>query len=87
MVDVFKTLQVALKQRRIERVTLDRQIGVLARVLDSLGDTTTRRAGGSKQTAKPSSNKRLPMSAAVRKAVSWRMKQYCAARRMAKQVQ
>ena len=83
MVDVSKTLQVALQQLRAERVKLDRQIAALERAVDGTESTRARRAGAVRKAVAKAGRTRRPMSAAARKAISRRMKQYWAARRKA----
>jgi hypothetical protein len=76
--NVTMTLRQALRQLESERGHIDRQIAALRGALDGLG--AVRRRGRPSPSARPVRRRRR-MSAAVRRALSQRMKAYWAKRR------
>lgn len=78
-VNVGASLQRALNQLQSERTRIDKQIAALTDAMSALGARVTRAA----RRARKRTRARRKMSAAARKAVSQRMKQYWAERRKA----
>ena len=79
MSNIAQTLRTALTELQAQRTQLDRQIAALEQAVSAVGGHVRRAARTRKATPQ-----RRTMSAAQRKAVSARMKQYWAARRNAK---
>jgi hypothetical protein len=80
-VNVTATLHKALRQLEAQRAHIDRQIDGVRSALDGLGAGASR-----KRSAAPAvrARKRRQLSAAMRRAVSQRMKAYWAKRRAAR---
>ena len=84
MPDIAATLRRALKQLRSDRTWIDRQIAVVETALAGLRGSIGRGASAAKKVAaKTVTRPRRKMSAAQKKAISRRMKEYWAQRRKA----